>query len=145
MIDPGQLDRRITLQKLGVSDANIAEVTTGFTSRVSNDFGEVQSLACVTDAIEDLGGKEQSSFGEQTRQYTTLAQVWAKVEYKGTPKEGEDTEKLTSINKVRFTIRYRSDVDATNKISWNGNSYEIEGVSLEGRERYLIIDTRLTD
>lgn len=145
MIDPGQLDRRITLQKLGVSDANIAEVTTGFTSRVSNDFGEVQSLDCVTDAIEDLGGKEQSSFGEQTRQYTTLAQVWAKVEYRSVPKEGEETSKLTSVNKVRFTIRYRSDVDATNKISWNGNSYEIDGVSLEGRERYLVIDTVLRD
>lgn len=106
MIDPGQLDRRITLESASVS----------------------------TDA-----------FGEAVRTYSTLAQVWAKVEYKGIPKEGEDTEKLTSVNKVRFTIRYRSDVDATNKISWKGNSYEIEGVSLEGRERYLVIDTRLTD
>lgn len=145
MIDPGKLDRRVTLLKLGISDANISEVTTSFTSRVSNDFGELESLSCVTDEIETLGGVEQSSFGEKTRQYTTLAQVWAKVEYRGIPKEGEDTEKLTSVNKVRFTIRYRSDIDATTKISWKGNTYEVEGVSLEGRERYLILDTRLTD
>lgn len=106
MIDPGQLDRRITLESASVS----------------------------TDA-----------FGEAIRTYSTLAQVWAKVEYRSVPKEGEETSKLTSVNKVRFTIRYRSDVDATNKISWNGNSYEIDGVSLEGRERYLVIDTVLRD
>jgi len=106
LIDPGQLDRRITLQSASVS----------------------------TDG-----------FGQAVRTYSTLAQVWAKVDYRGTPKEGEDTEKLTSLNKVRFTIRYRSDVDATNKISWKSKTYEIEGVSLEGRERYLIIDTVLRD
>lgn len=106
LIDPGKLDRRITLQSASVS----------------------------TDG-----------FGQAVRTYSTLAQVWAKVDYRGTPKEGEDTEKLTSLNKVRFTIRYRSDVDATVKISWGGKTYEIEGVSLEGRERYLIIDTVLRD
>ena len=106
MIDPGKLDRRITLKSASVS----------------------------TDG-----------FGQDVRTYSTLAQVWAKVDYRGTPKEGEDTEKLTSLNKVRFTVRYRSDVDATVKISWGGKTYEIEGVSLEGRERYLIIDTVLRD
>jgi len=106
LIDPGQLDRRITLR----------------TASVSTD-----------------------GFGQDVRTYSDLAQVWAKVEYRGIPKEGEDTEKLTSVNKVRFTIRYRSDIDATNKISWKGNTYEIEGVSLEGRERYLIIETVLRD
>jgi SPP1 family predicted phage head-tail adaptor len=105
LIDPGQLDRRITLQSASVS----------------------------TDG-----------FGQAVRTYSTLAQVWAKVEYKGT-NEGNEASKLTSVNKVRFTIRYRSDVDATVKISWGGNTYEIEGVNLEGRERYLIMDTRLTD
>jgi SPP1 family predicted phage head-tail adaptor len=106
LIDPGKLDRRVTLQSASVS----------------------------TDG-----------FGQSVRTYGTLAQVWAKVEYRGVPKEGEDGEKLASVNKVRFTIRYRSDVDATTKISWDSKSYEIEGVSLEGRERYLILDTRLTD
>ena len=96
MIDPGQLDRRITLQSASVS----------------------------TDG-----------FGQAVRTYSTLAQVWAKVEYKGTPKEGEDTEKLTSVNKERFTIRYRPDVDATVKIRWKSKTHEIEGVSLEGRAR----------
>tara|TARA_R100000654_G_scaffold23939_1_gene46458 strand:- start:1251 stop:1457 length:207 start_codon:yes stop_codon:yes gene_type:complete len=67
------------------------------------------------------------------------------VEYRGVPKEGDETDKLTSVNKVRFTIRYRSDVNATTKISWDSKSYEIEGVSLEGRERYLILDTILRD
>ena len=105
MIDPGKLDRRVTLQSASVS----------------------------TDG-----------FGQSVRTYSTLASVWAKVDYKSV-KEGEDSEKLTSVNRVRFTIRYRSDVDATTKISWKGKTYEVEGVSLEGRERYLIVDTRLAD
>ena len=105
MIDPGQLDRRITLRGATVA----------------------------TDA-----------FGQSVRTYGDLAQVWAKVDYR-TTKEDEETSKLTSLNKVKFTIRYRNDVDATVKILWNGKTYEIEGVSLEGRERYLILDTILRD
>lgn len=105
MLDPGQLDRRVTLQSASVS----------------------------TDG-----------FGQAVRTYSTLAQVWAKVDYR-TVKEGEDAEKLTSVNKVRFTIRYRADVDATIKISWDSKTYEVEGVSLEGRERYLILDTVVRD
>ena len=105
MIDPGKLDRRITLRSASVS----------------------------TD-----------SFGQAVRTYSDLGNVWAKVDYR-TVKECEETSRLTSVNKVRFTIRYRSDVDATTKISWDGNTYEIEGVSLEGRERYLILDTTLRD
>ena len=105
MLDPGQLDRRVTLQSASVS----------------------------TDG-----------FGQAVRTYSTLAQVWAKVDYR-TVKEGEETERLTSVNKVRFTIRYRADVDATTKISWDSKTYEVEGVSLEGRERYLILDTVVRD
>lgn len=105
MIDPGQLDRRITLR----------------------------SATLATDA-----------FGQSVRTYGDLAQVWAKVDYR-TTKEDEETSKLTSLNKVKFTIRYRSDVDATVKILWKGKTYEIEGVSLEGRQRYLILDTILRD
>ncbi len=106
MIDPGKLDRRITLRSASVS----------------------------TDG-----------FGQAVRTYSDLGKVWAKVEYRGVPKEGDETDKLTSVNKVRFTIRYRSDVDATTKISWDSKTYEVEGVSLEGRERYLILDTTLRD
>ena len=106
MIDPGKLDRRITLR----------------TASVSAD-----------------------GFGQAVRTYSDLVKVWAKVEYRGVPKEGDETERLTSVNKVRFTIRYRSDVDATTKISWDSKTYEVEGVSLEGRERYLILDTTLRD
>lgn len=145
MIDPGKLDRRVTLLKVGISSSNISEELTAFTSRVTNEFGEVESESCLTTDLEALGGKEQDYYGQKVREYETLAQVWAKVDYRSVPKEGEETDKLTSVNKVRFTIRYRSDVDATTKISWNGNTYEIEGVSLEGRERYLILDTTLRD
>lgn len=105
MLNPGELDRRITLQSASVS----------------------------TDG-----------FGQAVRTYSTLGLVWAKVDYLSV-KEGEETERLTSVNKVRFTIRYRADVDATIKISWDSKTYEVEGVSLEGRERYLILDTVLRD
>ena len=106
MIDPGKLDRRITIRSATVTP---------------------------------------DGFGQAVRSYSDAGDVWAKVEYRGVPKEGDETEKLTSVNKVRFTNRYRADVDATTKIVWKGNTYEVEGVSLEGRERYLILDTTLRD
>lgn len=144
MIDPGTLDRRITLLKVGISASNIEEAVNAFSSRVTNAFGEVESTDCVTTEIEELGGREQDYYGEKIREYETLAKVWAKVDYR-TVKEGEETDKLTSVNKVRFTIRYRADVDATTKISWDGNTYEVEGVRLEGRQRYLILETTQRD
>lgn len=86
----------------------------------------------------------RDAFGQEVRTYGDLGQVWAKVDYR-TTKEGEDGTKLTASNKVRFTIRYRSDVDATTKVLWSGKTFEVEGVSLEGRERYLVLDTILRD
>lgn len=83
-------------------------------------------------------------FGQAVRTYSDLGKVWAKVDYTSVS-EGNEANKLTSVNKVRFTIRYRSDVDATNKVSWDGKTYEVEGVNLEGRERYLVLETRLAD
>lgn len=106
MVNPGELDRRITLRS----------------------------------ASESV-----DAFGQSVRTYSDLASVWAKVEYLGTPKEGEDTGRTTSVNRVRFTIRHRANVDAKVKISWKGDTYEIEGVSFQGRERFIILDTVLRD
>lgn len=106
MINPGKLDRRITLQNPSSS---------------------------------------KDAFGEAVRTYSTLATVWAMIEYRGVPKEDEESEKLTSSNKVRFTIRYRSDVTAKTKVSYDSKTYEVEGVSEMGRDRYTILDTILRD
>jgi len=95
---------------------------------------ELQSASVSTDG-----------FGQAVRTYSTLASVWAQVDYTGAPKEGNEAGKLASVNRVRFTIRYRTDVDATIKIVWKGDTYEVEGISQEGRERFLIIDTRVVD
>lgn len=104
MIDPGKLDRRITLR-------NPAEAVDGF--------------------------------GEAVRTYSDLADVWAMLEYKGTPKEDTEAGALASVNKVRFTIRHRSDVTAKTQVVYKSETYEVEGISFIGRDRFLTLDTRL--
>lgn len=84
------------------------------------------------------------SYGEAVRTYSTLSDVWAKVEYM-TSDEKEENERLTNITKVRFTIRYRSDVDAKTKIEWHSDTYEIDGILPVGREKFLQLITRVRE
>ena len=81
------------------------------------------------------------AFGEAVRTYSTLSDVWAKVEYL-TSDEKEENERLTNITKMKFTIRYRSDVDAKTKIEWHSDTYEVDGILPEGREKFLVLIAR---
>ncbi len=80
----------------------------------------------------------KDAYGEDVRTYTDLSDVWAKVEYQKS-NEKEETERLTNITKVDFTIRYRSDVTAKTQISWHSETYEVDGILFIGREEYIVL------
>ena len=140
----GQLDRRITIQKAVVASSNTTEAETAFQSRITDDFGQVDDT-CLTSDITSLGGVNADSFGQATRDFETLANVWAKVVEKS-GSENEQSDQLVAVKKVHFFIRYRSDINEQMRIVYNSKTYKIEAIiSDESRDSFQRIETRLTD
>jgi SPP1 family predicted phage head-tail adaptor len=74
----------------------------------------------------------------------TLNYLWAKVDYvSGT--EGEESNRLEAVKKVEFVIRYNSQISEKQRISWDGDVFEIEAVLPVERKRFMHLITRLVD
>lgn len=137
--DLGELDRRITiLEAYTKTDTFGQEVRTmgqdafvdEYGERVVADGGTAEGTACVVDAIDSLPG--------------VITQVWAKVDYmSGTEKE--ESNRLESVKRVDFGIRYNSAINEKMQISWDGDTFEIEAVLPVERKRFMHLITRLVD
>ena len=84
-------------------------------------------------------------FGEVILSFTTLANVWAKVEEKS-GSEGEDGNQMVATRKVDFFIRYRSDINEQMQVVYNNETYTIEAIlSADARKAFQKIVTRFAD
>lgn len=84
-------------------------------------------------------------FGEVVKSFTTLANVWAKVEEKRGD-EGEDGNQIVATKRVEFFIRYRSDVNEQMRIIYNNETYRIESIlNADSRKAFQKIVTRWAD
>ena len=84
-------------------------------------------------------------FGEVVKSFTTLAEVWAKVEEKR-GNEGEDGNQLVATKRVEFFIRYRSDINEQMRIVYNNETYKIETIlNADARKAFQKILTRCAD
>jgi len=84
-------------------------------------------------------------FGEVVQSFTTLANVWAKVEEKR-GNEGEDGNQLVATKRVEFLIRYRSDINEQMRIQYNNETYKIEAIlNADSRKAFQKIVTRWAD
>jgi len=94
----------------------------------------IQSFSTTTD-----------DFGEVVKSFTTLANVWAKVEEKR-GNEGEDGNQLVATKRVEFFIRYRSDINEQMRITYNNETYKIEAIlNADSRKAFQKIVTRWAD
>jgi len=137
--DLGELDRRITiLEAYTETDTFGQEVRTmgqdafvnEYGERVATDGGTTEGTACVVDAIDALPG--------------VITQVWAKVDYMS-GSEKEESNRLESIKRVEFGIRYNSAINEKMQVSWDGDIFEIEAVLPVERKRFMHLITRLVD
>ena len=84
-------------------------------------------------------------FGEVVKSFTTLAEVWAKVEEKR-GNEGEDGNQLVATKRVEFFIRYRSDINEQMRIVYSNETYKIETIlNADARKAFQKIVTRWAD
>ena len=84
-------------------------------------------------------------FGEVVKSFTTLAEVWAKVEEKR-GNEGEDGNQIVATKRVEFLIRYRSDINEQMQIQYTNETYKIEAIlNADSRKAFQKIVTRWAD
>jgi SPP1 family predicted phage head-tail adaptor len=88
-----------------------------------------------------------NAYGERVETWGTLATVWAQIQYKeGSGKEAVQSDQLFSSQPVHFIIRYSTDVSSirpSDRVSYNGDTYQIEGIQEIGRAEGLRIVTTL--
>jgi len=73
-------------------------------------------------------------------EWSTYATAKAYVETKP-GKEVVIGDRLEASQVIRATIRYRSDVDETDRVIYKGKAHNIRSVSnLEGRDKWLLLD-----
>ncbi len=82
----------------------------------------------------------QDNSGYPSQTTSVLATVWARVEtLRG--REPFQGEQFNAQQITVFTIRYRSDVEPTMQIAFEGEAYDIQSVSEIGRREGLSIST----
>jgi len=97
----------------------------------SGDLNRRVTLEQPTTVADGMGGSNTT--------YTALATVWAKV----SPKAGSEKlhgDQLTPTITYDVTIRYRNDVDASMRLSYEGRKLRINGVIDNGEQhRFLAL------
>lgn len=79
-----------------------------------------------------------------TKTWSTLATIWArKRDQRST--EATELNQTVNINRTIWTIRFRSDIDATMRIAYAGQKHYIVGVRELGRKELMEITTELRD
>lgn len=89
-----------------------------------------------------------NDYGERAETWTTLATVWAEVNYRpGSGSETIQSDQIYAVQRVRFVIRYSSTVSGvrpSDRVSYAGQYYQIEAVQEIGREEGLRLVTTST-
>ena len=85
------------------------------------------------------------AFGQKVKSFSTLTNVWAKVEVK-VGKEGEEADAIAATAIVDFFIRYRSDINEQMRIIYENETYKIESIiNDDSRKAFQKIVTRWAD
>ena len=90
-----------------------------------------------------------NDYGEETKVYSSLVEIWAHVVWKSSDRKEESQENVQGTDVV-FYIRQIGFVPSiiitlgTGRIEYNSNTYIIHGIKeIDGREKFLEIETKL--
>ncbi len=82
--------------------------------------------------------KSKNAFGEDVRVYAPFKTVWCKVKEMAGDKP-YDADKLNTVIKKEFTIRFLAGFDTTSKIEYQNLQYDILSIDTPDRDRTMII------
>ena len=92
-----------------------------------------------------------NNYGEETKVYSSLVELWAHVVWKSSDRKEESQENVQGIDVV-FYIRKIGFIPSViillgrGRIEYNSNTYIIHGIKeIDGRDKFLEIETKLKD
>lgn len=82
----------------------------------------------------------RDSMGARVESWETVAEIWAEyVQNRGSEGPAADADRWK--DNQQFRIRWRSGLTATQyRITYNGKTYDITGITEEGRKTTLLLD-----
>lgn len=96
------------------------------------------------DRVVELQHRSLSSanvHGEQVESFTTYAAVWAQ-KLEGGGREAFVAQTTYASTDMRFRIRHRTDVLVTDRVSYDGRTFDILGINEIGRREGLELFVR---
>ena len=83
-----------------------------------------------------------NNYGELTRTYSLLREVWAKIEWKGGSEGTDESEKITGMTKIHVYIRNldMGSLSLQSRINYDGKEYFPKVINeIDGRNAFLEI------
>ncbi len=88
----------------------------------------------------------RNKYGEETKIYSTLYTVWAKMEWKKSDRKEESQEQVQRTDLVFYVRNLGIDILGTYRIEYDSKTYIINGIKeIDGRDQFLEIETKLKD
>lgn len=86
----------------------------------------------------------RDAYGQEVVAWSNLATVWAAYEYRiNTSEETELADKKTAVATVRWTLRYRDDIEPKMRLTDEaGNLYDILSISYDPAKVYMVLETQ---
>lgn len=101
------------------------------------DFDQRITIQTLSEAADD--------FGQRIQTFSTLANVWARVEEKN-GNESELGNQIVARKRVDFIIRYKTGLNERMRVVYRGNTYKIQTiVNDDARKLVMRITTEITD
>jgi SPP1 family predicted phage head-tail adaptor len=76
--------------------------------------------------------------GQVVVQWEPIADVWARVEPLG-GREAFGQQQWVATGDLRFTVRWRDDIDPLHRVVHEGRAYDVVSVAEDGRREALLI------
>lgn len=108
-----------------------------------NKYRKQERIGRMRDRVDILFKTEtKDAYGELVEAWGILAVVFALMEQSATSNEAIQAGQETVQQELRCTIRYRNDVDETNRVAHNGRTYDIESVTYSNDMQYVTLGCR---
>jgi SPP1 family predicted phage head-tail adaptor len=109
-----------------------------------NKYRKQERIGRMRDRIDILYKTEATdAYGERVETWATLVTVFGMMQQMtATSNEAIQAGQETVQQETRYTIRYRNDVNETNRVAHNGRTYDIESVTYSNDMQFVTLGCR---
>jgi len=107
----------------------------------SEQIGKMRERVTIQTASEAA-----NAYGERIETWSTLATVWAQVEYRlAVGDEDLRADRMTALRTVHFTIRSRTDFTEKARIGYRDKTYNITSIAESPDRAFQTLETEMRE